>query len=55
VSERYLPVRPNLTQLRHQAKDLLRELKHARPDAKLTQAQFELARRYGVASWPIAT
>jgi hypothetical protein len=52
VSERYLPVRPNLTQLRHQAKDLLREMKHARPDAKLTQAQSELARSYGVPTWP---
>ena len=52
MSERYLPVRPNLTQLRHQAKDLLREMKHARPDAKLADAQFELARSYGVASWP---
>jgi hypothetical protein len=52
VSERYLPVRPNLTQLKHQAKDLLREMKPARPDAKLTEAQFELARSYGVVSWP---
>ena len=52
MSERYLPVRPNLTQLKHQAKDLLREMKHARPDAKLAEAQFELARSYGVASWP---
>ena len=52
MSERSLPVRPNLTQLRHQAKDLLREMKHARPDAKLADAQFELARSYGVASWP---
>jgi hypothetical protein len=52
VSQRYLPVRPNLTQLKHQAKDLLREMKHARPDATLAEAQFELARSYGVASWP---
>lgn len=52
MSERYLPVRPNLTQLKHQAKDLLREMKHARPEAKLTEAQFELARSYGVATWP---
>jgi len=27
-------------------------MKHARPDAKLADAQFELARSYGVASWP---
>jgi hypothetical protein len=52
VSERYLPVHPNLTQLKHQAKDLLREMKEARPEAKLAEAQFELARSYGVASWP---
>jgi ankyrin repeat protein len=52
VSERYLPVHPNLTQLKHQAKDLLREMKDARPQAKLAEAQFELARSYGVASWP---
>jgi hypothetical protein len=52
VSECYLPVRPNLIQLRHQAKDLLREMKHARPDAQLTQGQSELARSYGVATWP---
>ena len=52
MSERHLPVRPNLTQLKHQAKDLLREMKHSRPEARLTEAQFELARSYGVASWP---
>jgi hypothetical protein len=52
MSERHLPVRPNLIQLKHQAKDLLRDLKRARPDAKLAEAQFELARSYGVANWP---
>src|SRR5262245_37137321 len=52
MSDRYLPVRPNLPKLKHQAKDLLREMKRARPDAKLAEAQFELARSYGVASWP---
>src|SRR5262245_49308476 len=52
MSERHLPVRPSLTQLKHQAKDLLREMKRARPDAKLAEAQFALARSYGVASWP---
>src|SRR4029079_16119814 len=52
MSERYLPVRPNLAQLKHQAKDLLREMKRAQPNAKLTQAQFALARSYGVESWP---
>jgi len=52
MSDRHLPVRPNLTQLKHQAKDLLRAMKHERPLAKLAEAQFELARSYGVASWP---
>jgi hypothetical protein len=52
MSDRHLPVRPDLVQLRHQAKDLLREIKRERPDAKLADAQFELARSYGVASWP---
>ena len=52
MSERHLPVRPDLTQLKHQAKDLLRDMKRERPAAKLAEAQFELARSYGVASWP---
>src|ERR1041385_3865550 len=52
MSERHLPVRPDLTQLKHQAKDLLRDMKRERPNAKLAEAQFALARSYGVASWP---
>src|SRR5215831_14996415 len=52
MSERHLPVHPNLDQLKHQAKDLLPDLKRERPDAKLADAQFALARSYGVASWP---
>jgi hypothetical protein len=52
MADRHLPVRPNLTQLKNQAKDLLREMKRAQPGAKLAQAQFELARSYGVESWP---
>lgn len=52
MSERHLPVRPNLTQLRHQAKDLLREMRRAPPDAKLAEAQLDPARAYGVANWP---
>jgi hypothetical protein len=35
MSDRHLPVRPNFTQLKHPAKDLLRDMKRARPDAKL--------------------
>jgi hypothetical protein len=52
MSERHLPVHPNLDQLKHQAKDLLRDMKREQPGAKLADAQFALARSYGVASWP---
>lgn len=49
MSDRHIPVRPNLEQLKHQAKDLLR----ADPDlGSLSKAQFTLARSYGIASWP---
>jgi hypothetical protein len=59
---RTLPVRPNLTQLRHQAKDLLRLAIAGDPGAlsefqllsaplKLSGAQMVLARSYGAASW----
>src|ERR1700733_3370805 len=43
-----LPDRPNLRHLRDQAKDLLR----ARKAASLADAQFQIARLYGFASWP---
>jgi hypothetical protein len=33
MSTRHLPVRPNLDQLKHQAKDLLRAIKHGDPEA----------------------
>jgi hypothetical protein len=52
VSDRHLPVHPNLDQLKHQAKDLLRDMKRERSGTKLADAQFALARSYGVASWP---
>jgi len=52
VSDRHLPVRPNLDQLKHQAKDLLREMKHGNRAAKLAEAQLALARGYGIVSWP---
>ncbi|MGD9589288.1 MAG: ankyrin repeat domain-containing protein [Pyrinomonadaceae bacterium] len=65
---RHLPVRPDLEQLKHQAKDLLRALHAGDPDAvgefnanhpdppapgdaKLADAQFALARAYGIRSW----
>jgi len=66
--DRHFPVRPNLEQLRNQAKDLLQDLRDGEPralelwqrhrseaqcsTAKLADAQFVLARMYGIASWP---
>lgn len=67
--DRHFPVRPNLDQLRRQAKDLLHAIQqgdpvalgevrkhHPKPveagSAKLADAQFVLARMYGIASWP---
>jgi hypothetical protein len=52
---RHLPVRPDLEQLRHQARDLLREHRLSAKDpasVRLADAQLALARSYGVASWP---
>ena len=49
---RSLPANPNLEHLKKQAKDRLRELQAGRPDAQLADAQHELAREYGFASWP---
>src|SRR5882757_447764 len=65
---RDLPVRPDLDQLKHEAKDLLRalhaadpaavaELREFHPDvdprrARLADAQLVLARSYGASSWP---
>ena len=67
--DRHFPVRPNLKQLRNQAKDLLEDLRGGEPRAlelwekhrsesgpasaaKLADAQFLLARMYGIANWP---
>jgi hypothetical protein len=68
MSTRRLPVRPDLDQLKHQAKDLLKairrgdpsavaELKEHLPDtdpasAKLADVQHALARSYSAPSWP---
>lgn len=52
MSERRLPVRPNLDQLKHQAKDLLRALRVINPGARLADAQLALAREYQASSWP---
>jgi hypothetical protein len=64
---RKLPVRPDLRQLKRQAKDLLRALRKGDPDAieelaahhptppdeaKLADAQLVLARSYQATSWP---
>jgi ankyrin repeat protein len=45
---RSLPEHPNLRHLKDQAKDLLKSGKAK----SLTEAQFEIARLYGFASWP---
>ncbi len=67
--DRHIPVRPDLEQLRNQAKDFLRAIHAGNPDAIeeftenhprsinneeaiLADAQFALARAYGVRSWP---
>ena len=66
---RHFPVRPNLAQLKHQAKDLLHAIRHSDPEAvadfreyhsnpidpasaQLADAQFVLARSYGLPNWP---
>ena len=68
MSDVSLPRSPNLDQLKHQAKDLLRAYRDGNDDAvrefrqhprdlspegaKLTDAQLILARRYSFDSWP---
>src|SRR5262245_51381391 len=49
---RDLPRHPNLDHLKKQAKELLRELQQQNPNAILADAQHQLAREYGYASWP---
>src|SRR5262245_31729764 len=46
-----LPENPNLDWLRKQAKRRLETLRETQPTAKLADAQFELAKQYGFASW----
>lgn len=59
----HLPARPDLEQLRHQAKDLLRDAQRGDPRAAaclraisprpiLASAQLAVAREYGFDSWP---
>lgn len=69
MASRHFPVRPNLEQFKHQAKDLLRALRREEPEAvavfreylpqatdasavRLADAQFVLARSYGLPHWP---
>ena len=69
MANRHFPVRPNLEQLKHQAKDLLRAYRAGDAEAagdfreycakevtlesvRLADAQFVLARSYGLPSWP---
>jgi ankyrin repeat protein len=46
-----LPDAPNLDWLRKQAKRRLDELRRADPNARLADAQFDVAKRYGFSSW----
>jgi ankyrin repeat protein len=46
-----LPDAPNLEWLRKEAKRRLAELRQAEPDARLAEAQFEIAKQYGFPSW----
>jgi ankyrin repeat protein len=46
-----LPDDPSLEWLRKEAKRRLAELREAKPDAKLAEAQFEIAKQYGFSSW----
>jgi hypothetical protein len=49
---RNLPPHPSLEHLRNQAKGLLPELRRENPTARLADAQYQIARAYGFASWP---
>jgi hypothetical protein len=49
---RDLPVHANIEHLKKQAKERLVELRRHQPQAKLADAQHEIARQYGFTSWP---
>lgn len=51
ISARALPARPNLEHLKNEAKQRLEALRDGNPTAKLAEAQFQLAREHGFASW----
>lgn len=46
-----LPERPNLEYLRNEAKARLKTLRVSDPTAQLSEAQKEVARKYGFSSW----
>src|SRR5438105_10831777 len=48
-----LPDKPDLDWLKKQAKRRLTELRAADTTAKLADAQFDLAKRYGFSSWRV--
>src|SRR5262245_21597477 len=47
-----LPVRASIEHLKKQAKERLAELRRRQPQARLADAQRDIARQYGFASWP---
>ena len=51
VQRHALPERPNLEFLRNEAKVRLKTLRVSDPTAQLSEAQKEVARKYGFASW----
>ena len=51
MAEKCLPDRPDLEHLKREARALLEELRASTPATKLADAQRELARQYGFASW----
>ena len=50
MSSRHLPVRPNLDQLRNQAKDLLRAIRRGDPSALENSMSITLDRRHPIKS-----
>ena len=46
-----IPARPSLEWLRKTAKDRVAALRNTEPQTKLSQAQLEIAREFGFASW----
>jgi len=47
-----LPVQASIEHLKKQAKDRLVEMRRGQPRARLADAQHDIARQYGFASWP---